>query len=179
MARVLGTIPFVTNPFVTTTAPTPRSRPRLLRIGATALVAAALLATTQLAAGCSKGGGTVETKDATSSTTTAAPKSASTIPDLGNVAGPVGSCLSAAAKFTNLVQGVLEGGEGAKRSQSAVAQLKAELPADLHDDADIVAAKFGDIAARGGNLTDADVNDPAYNAASAAIAAYFAKDCKN
>jgi len=139
--------------------------------------AAALVVLAPFAAACSKSGGTVETRNATSSTTTAAPKSSSTIPDMGQVVGPVGSCLSAAAKFTNLVQGVLQGGDGAKESQKAAEQLKAELPADLHDDADVIAARFGDIAARGGTLTDADVNDPAYNAASAAIAAYFAKDC--
>ena len=108
---------------------------------------------------CSSDGGTVEADDATTSstTTTAASGAETTIPDMGSVVGPVGSCLTAAAKFTNLVQGVLEGGEGAKRSQEAAEQLKAELPADLQDDADVVAQKFGEIAARGGTLTDADV----------------------
>ncbi|HNE36443.1 MAG TPA: hypothetical protein PKZ82_08040 [Microthrixaceae bacterium] len=150
-----------------------RSR-RVLGVGLVAL--AALVPAT---AACSNDD-TVEADGPTSSTTvtTMDPNAVTTIPDMGNVVGPVGSCLGAAAKFTNLVQGVLEGGEGAKRSQEAAEQLKAELPAELDDDADVVAAKFGEIAARGGALTDADVNDPAYNAASAALSAYFAKNCQ-
>lgn len=128
---------------------------------------------------CSSDGGTVEADSSTTaSTTTTAPSGeATTIPDMGDVVGPVGSCLSAAAKFTNLVQGVLEGGEGATRSQEAAEQLKAELPPDLQDDADLIAEKFGEIAARGGSLTEADVNDPAYSAATTAIGEYFSRDC--
>jgi len=139
----------------------------------------ALAALVPATAACSNND-TVEADGPTSSTTvtTMDPNAVTTIPDMGNVVGPVGSCLGAAAKFTNLVQGVLEGGEGAKRSQEAAEQLKAELPGELDDDADVVAAKFGEIAARGGALTDADVNDPAYNAASAALSAYFAKNCQ-
>ncbi|UDY37911.1 hypothetical protein [Dermatobacter hominis] len=159
-----------------TTPSSRRLRPR--RRAAAGLVA--LLGVVPLAAACSDDGTTVEADSPASSTTTTAadPNASTTIPDMGSVAGPVGSCLTAAAKFTNLVQGVLEGSEGAKRSQEAAEQLKAELPADLQDDADVVAKKFGDIAARGGTLTDADVNDPAYSAATAAISGYFVKDCK-
>ncbi len=151
---------------------------RPCRLAAAGLVV--LLAVVPALAACSDDGSTVEadSPSSTSTTTTTDPNAVTTIPDMGNVAGPVGSCLSAAAKFTNLVQGVLQGGEGAKRSQAAAEQLKAELPADLQDDADVVAAKFGEIAARDGNLTDADVNDPEYKAASDAISAYFAKDCQ-
>lgn len=150
------------------------------RVAGTALVA--LFALSPLvAAACSDDGGTVEAKDATTttaSTTTVDPSESTTIPDLGGVAGPVGSCLSAAAKFTNLVQGVLEGGDGAKRSQEAAEQLKSELPADLQNDAQTIADKFGEIAARNGQLQDSDVNDPAYNSATQAIATYFSSTCK-
>ena len=162
---------------MTRTSPTLR-RGRSRRLATAGLVA--VLGAVPLVASCSDDGSTVEADSPSSSTTTTAgdPDASTTIPDMGSVAGPVGSCLSAAAKFTNLVQGVLEGSDGAKRSQEAAEQLKAELPADLQDDADVVAKRFGEIAARGGNLTDADVNDPAYAAASAAISGYFAKDCK-
>jgi hypothetical protein len=149
---------------------------RTRRLTAVGLVA--LVGTVPLAA-CSGDGSTVEADSPTSSTTsTTAVDEVSTIPDLGDVAGPVGSCLSAAARFTNLVQGVLQGSEGARRSQEAAEQLKAELPADLQDDAEVVARKFGEIAARGGTLTEADVNDPAYQAASDAISRYFAAECR-
>lgn len=155
----------------------PRSRrSSARRIPAVALVATVALVPT-LTSACGGGGDTVETDDPTSSTTVD-PNVATTIPDLGEVAGPVGSCLSAAASFTNLVQGVLEGGEGVRRSQKAAEQLKDGLPPELQDDAQVIADKFGEIAARDGQLTDADVNDPAYAAATAALAAYFAEDCK-
>jgi hypothetical protein len=139
-----------------------------------------LLAAVPALVACSDDGSTVEADSPTSSTTTttADPNASTTIPDMGSVVGPVGSCLSDAAKFTNLVQGVLQGGEGAKRSQEAAEQLKAELPADLQDDAEVVAQKFGEIAARGGTLTEADVDDPAYAAATDALRQYFARNCQ-
>jgi len=148
-----------------------------MRLPSAICLTALVLLTPSLATACGGGGDTVETDEPTSSTTID-PNAATTIPDLGEVAGPVGSCLSAAAKFTNLVQGVLEGGDGATRSQQAAQQLKGELPPELQDDAQVVADKFGAIAAKGGRLTDADVDDPAYAAATQALADYFARDCK-
>ena len=157
------------------------SRFRTTRLRAGGLAVAGVFAASALLVplACSNDGGTVEADSSSTSTTTSTTASdqPTTIPDMGDVVGPVGSCLSAAAKFTNLVQGVLEGGDGATRSQEAAEQLKAELPADLQDDADLIAKKFGEIAARGGSLTEADVNDPAYSAATTAIGEYFSKDC--
>lgn len=156
------------------TCPSGHRRP----IGVLAAAVAGLVLLAVLGASCSDGD-TVEADSptTTSTTTTVDPHASTTIPDLGDVAGPVGSCLSAAAKFTNLVQGVLEGSEGARRSQQAAEQLKDGLPADLRDDAQVVADRFGEIAERGGQLTDEDVNDPAFVAATQAIGAYFAADC--
>ena len=53
------------------------------------------------------------------------PNATTTIPDLGDVTGPVGDCVKLAAKFSNLVQGVLEGADGARRSQQSAEQMKA------------------------------------------------------
>lgn len=146
----------------------------------TASILVTLTATVPALVTACSDGNTVEADTPTSSTTTTTvdPNAPTTIPDLGEVTGPVGSCLSAAARFTNLVQGVLEGGDGAKRSQKSAEQLKAGLPPELQDDAQVVADKFGAIAANGGQITDADIDDPAYSSAMQALAAYLAADCK-
>lgn len=155
---------------------------------ATVLVAVAVLAA---APACSSDDtGSAATTTATPSTTPSAgpsstagrsapvdPNATTTIPDLGDVTGPVGDCIKLAAKFSNLVQGVLEGADGARRSQQSAEQMKADLPLSLHAHADAVAATFGRIADNGGQLTGADLNDTAYKAAVKAFGEWFSKDC--
>ena len=148
----------------------------MLRRRSLALAVAALVVLGPLAA-CSNDGETTEAGSGTSSSTSTS-STVSTIPDLGEVAGPVGDCLTAAGEFTNLVQGLLQGADGAKRSQTAAEELKTKLPPELQDDAEVLALYFGKIAAsKGGALDPAVLQDPAYAQANAAIGAYFNEKC--
>lgn len=127
------------------------------------------------APGTARGRGT---DTASSTTASIGPGATTTIPDLGDVTGPVGDCLKLAGRFSNLVQGMLEGPDGARRSQKAAEQMKSELPESLHDDADVVARTFGQIADHGGQVDGADVDESAYKAAVEAFGRFFSDDCR-
>lgn len=116
---------------------------------------------------------------ATAPTSSVDPNAPTTIDALGGVQGPVGRCLELSGTFSSLVQGVLQGADGARRSQQAAEQMKSELPPGLQADADVVAATFGRIAANDGQVTQADLDDSAYKAAVAALGKYFAGDCRS
>ena len=157
----------------------------LRTVAAVAALAVAVLIASPACSGDDTGSATTTTTASSSSgssstgpSVSADPNAPTTISDLGGVTGPVGDCLKLAAKFSNLVQGVLEGADGARRSQQAAEQMKADLPPSLQADADAVAATFGRIADNGGQLTDADLNDAGYRSAVKNLGDWFAHDCK-
>ncbi len=160
--------------------------------------AAALVVLTSVAlataTGCSRSGSDSSAATAAGPTTAAAPttvagprtsspsidpNATTTIADLGDVAGPVGDCLKLAARFSNLVQGVLTGPEGAARSQQSALDMTSQLPARLHGAADVVATTFGKIAANGGKVDGAGIDTAAYQAAVTSFGDYFSHDCKS
>lgn len=111
-------------------------------------------------------------------TTSIDPDATTTIPDLGGVTGPVSDCVKLSARFSNLVQGLLEGSDGATRSEQGAEALKSDLPVDLRDDADVVARTYGAIAANGGQPDGSGVDQAAYGSAVKAIGDWFAAGCK-
>jgi len=101
----------------------------------------------------------------------------STLPDLGSIAGGMGDCLEVAGSYAGLALGVLDGADGAKKSQKQAEQLKAKLPADLSDDIDVVAATFGRIAKAGVLDGASELNDPAFTKANDNITNYLQSEC--
>ena len=114
----------------------------------------------------SKGGGS---KDGGSSDTS--------IPDLGSVAGSMGSCMEVAGAYASLALGALGGPEGAKKSQQQAEQLKQKLPAELADDIDVVAQTFGKIADQGFLDGAGALNDPEFTKANRNITDYLQTTC--
>ncbi len=132
-----------------------------------------------LVAGCSDDGAS----DASGSTSTEAngpsttlPKE--TIPQPGGKSVPGSACVTGDAQtFADLALGVLDGTDGARRSQQQAEALKAKLPADLADDLDTLAATYQKVANAGTAATPDLLDDPAYMRANAAVAAYFNSSC--
>lgn len=103
--------------------------------------------------------------------------SSDTLPDLGAVAGSMGSCMEVAGTYASLALGVLEGPSGAAKSQKQAERLKSKLPASLSADIDVVAATFGRIAKDGVLNGAAALEDPAFTKANRNITDYLQSQC--
>lgn len=155
----------------------------------------------------SGGGKTTTTKSSDSgssdktTTTKDSGSSDSSLPDLGNV-GNLNTCMKAAAAYATVVLeplGLM--GKATKadidKFKKDVADLKAEIPAELKDDFDTVAAAWNDFAQVYGNIDLSDpstytdpakaaqleeaskkLDEPAVKDAQKRIDDYFATKCK-
>lgn len=134
-----------------------------------------------VAPACSDGNpdasGSGKTSDTRPTSTTEPQSSDSTIPDLGSVGGAMGECMQVVATYTSLALGVVDGPEGARKSQKEAEQLKKKLPPELADDIDEVAATFGKIADKGILDGLGGLDDPAFTQANKNITDYLQKNC--
>jgi hypothetical protein len=122
--------------------------------------------------GCNDTGETTEPGDATTTTTTVA--EGATIPELP---GPAGKCITSAATFLGLQLLALSGEDKARDAQAQVTKLKSELPESFHDDIDLVATTFGNLADKGIRASASELQDPKVKAAIESIAAEITKTC--
>lgn len=146
------------------------------------VVAAVLLGMVALVApACSDGNSAASGNEKTSGTrptSTTEPRSSDpTIPDLGSVGGTMGQCMQVVATYTSLALGVVDGPEGARKSQKEAEQLKKQLPPELTDDIDVVAATFGKIADQGILDGLGGLDDPAFTQANKNITDYLQTNC--
>ncbi len=111
---------------------------------------------------------------ASTTTTTAVPS----IDDLaGVVAASVGSCVELASQWAQLQIQLLGGTDPGVSEQQVAQTFKSQLPADLHNDVDIVAAAVGQIAVKGVLDGAGALNTPQYQAANGAVTSYLATAC--
>jgi hypothetical protein len=102
---------------------------------------------------------------------------ATTLPDLGSVAGEMGECVQVVTTYTSLALGVIDGPDGAKKAQQEAEALKPKLPPELADDIDVVSATFAKIADEGVLDGLGGLNDPAFTEANQNITDYLQKNC--
>jgi hypothetical protein len=93
------------------------------------------------------------------------------IPGLENL----GDCFDLATAYSSLYVQAISG--DAAEAQKQAEELKAQLPEDLHDDIDVVAAAIGEVAEEGPLSGSSALTTPEYQDADSAITDYLQKEC--
>ena len=102
-------------------------------------------------------------------------------PDLGDITDSVpglenlGDCFDLATAYSSLYLQALSG--DAAEAQKQAEELKDQLPEELHDELDVVAAAIGEVAEEGPLGGSSALSTPEYRDADAAITDYLQQEC--
>lgn len=102
-------------------------------------------------------------------------------PDLGDITESVpglenlGDCFDLATAYSSLYLQALSG--DAAEAQQKAEELKDQLPEELHDELDVVAAAIGEVAEEGPLGGSSALSTPEYQEADTAITDYLQQEC--
>lgn len=95
----------------------------------------------------------------------------------GPDAAALNRCLEIAGSWAGLRLAALGSPDDARQARADAEELKANLPDSLHDDVDVVAAAFGEVAEKGIVDGAAALDTPEFLQANQAIEAHLTRNC--